>query len=49
MHQTYLSLKFDEKILNFLNCFKHLAKGLNGQTAKETLSALVIYVGWHKH
>lgn len=44
MHQTYLSLKFDEKILNFLNCFKHLAKGLNGQTAKERLDKC--YVPW---
>lgn len=44
MHQTYLSLKFDEKILNFLNCFKHLAKGLNGQTAKERLDKH--YVPW---
>lgn len=44
MHQTYLSLKFDEKILYFLNCFKHLAKGLNGQTAKERLDKC--YVPW---
>lgn len=43
MHQTYLSLKFDEKILNCFNCFKHLATGLNGQT-EERLDKY--YVPW---